>query len=66
MRTEHRGGRPLLKDKDVSSTLKSLMEVRNPIYETADIVINATGDTPDDTAETIIKALEKYFNQSNS
>lgn len=66
VRTEHRGSRPLLKNKDASSTLKSLMETRNPIYETADITINATDDTPDDTAETIIKELEIYFSQSKS
>lgn len=66
MRTEHRGGRPLLKDKNVRSTLKSLMETRNPIYETADITIDATGDTPDETAETIIKELNNYLSASKS
>jgi shikimate kinase len=66
MRTENRGGRPLLKDQDVPATLKTLMEKRYPIYETADIVIDAVGDTPDDTAEAIIKELERYLSQSRT
>ena len=66
MRTGNRGGRPLLKDKDVSSTLKSLMETRDPIYETADIIIEAVGNTPEDTAETIIKNIEDYLSQSKT
>ena len=61
IRTEHRGGRPLLKNKNVRSTLKALMETRDPIYATADIIIDAVGETPDETAEVIIKELDNFL-----
>ena len=63
-RTENRGGRPLLKNKDVRATLKSLMKERNPIYGTADITIDAIGETPDETAEMIKKELDSYLSES--
>lgn len=66
MRTENRGGRPLLKDKNVPATLKSLMAERNPIYQTANITIDAIGNTPDDTVETIIKELDSYLSRSHT
>jgi len=65
IRTEHRGGRPLLKDKDVRATLKSLMEIRDPIYATADITIDAVGETPDETAEDIIKELDNFVKRKS-
>ena len=65
MRTEHRGGRPLLKNKDARATLKSLMETRDPIYATADITIDAVGETPDETAEMIIKELNSFAKRNS-
>lgn len=57
-RTIGRTGRPLLKDKDPTDILKSLMEERYPVYAGADIVIDTGDGPPDDVVDWIIERLE--------
>lgn len=57
-RTSRRGGRPLLKDQNPRDKLKSLMEMRYPVYQSADLVIDSVDETPEKTAAKIVGALD--------
>ena len=63
-RTQRRGGRPLLKNKDPRATLQQLIIKREPIYAEADIVIDSNDEGPGVTAQQIVNALEALGNQS--
>jgi shikimate kinase len=56
-RTSRRGGRPLLKNRDIRATLEKLMAERYPIYAEADIVIDSGRHSVDVTVQQIIEAL---------
>ena len=56
-RTSRRGGRPLLKSGDPRKTLEKLIQERYPVYELADITIDADHETHDSTVDKIIQAL---------
>lgn len=57
-RTIGRTGRPLLKDKDPTDILKSLMEERYPVYAGADMIIDTGDGPPDDVVDWIIERLD--------
>jgi len=63
-RTQRRGGRPLLKNKDPRATLQQLIIEREPVYAEADIVIDSNNEGPEVTAQHIADALEAHGNQS--
>ncbi len=63
-RTGRRGGRPLLKGKNVRDVLSRLIETRYPVYGTADVVVDTNQESIDLTAETIVSAL-KNRNQAS-
>jgi len=59
-RVKGRSHRPLLNNGDPSEILRRLSAERNPIYATADIVINGSEDPPEVTTETVLQALETH------
>jgi shikimate kinase len=65
-RTEHRGGRPLLKNKDVRTTLQALMEQRSPVYALADLTVDVKGDTPDETAEFVNQEINRFLENTST
>ena len=64
-RTQRRGGRPLLKNKDPRATLQQLIIEREPVYAKADIVIDSNDEGPGVTAQQVADALEAHGNQSH-
>lgn len=60
-RTGRRGGRPLLKGKDPKAALKTLMDVRYPIYAKADIVVDTGPEGIDVTTNNILNALDEFL-----
>lgn len=59
-RTGRTAHRPLLQGVDAAETLKSLMDVRDPIYAQADITMLTDAQTPKDMARRIARELERY------
>lgn len=59
-RTSRRNNRPLLKQGDPETILRDLMEVRNPIYELADIVVESDDGPPENTVERVCEALDAF------
>ena len=55
-----RRNRPLLANGDPAATLRKLMEQRYPIYAEADIVVDCTDDTPDQTMGRVATALAAW------
>ena len=55
-----RRNRPLLAKGDPAVTLRELMEARYPIYAEADIVVDCTDDTPDQTMGRVAAALRAW------
>ena len=43
-RVRHKDTRPLLKTDDPKGTLAALLEARTPVYETAELVVDARAD----------------------
>jgi len=59
-RTAKDRNRPLLQTEDPKAKLKSLMEVRDPLYrDVADIVVDTGGQSLRQTVESILKELKK-------
>ncbi len=56
-RTERRGRRPLLQDKDVRETLRQLLAEREPVYSQADLIVDGGSGSPERTADAVLKAL---------
>jgi len=59
-RTAKRNNRPLLKNNDPAKTLKDLMDIRHPIYELSDIVVESDDTPPEETVQRVCRALEAY------
>ena len=60
-RVARRTDRPLLKTTDQKKTLESLMQVRYPVYEKADIVVDTGRESPDATVEKVLTAIEPFI-----
>lgn len=56
--------RPLLARADLE-TVRERMEARAPYYRNADIVVDSSEGTPEDTVEEILRALRKYRKTGN-
>lgn len=56
-----KGGRPLLENDDPRGTLKALMDQRSPTYATADISVESEQESADATTDSVIRALNAYF-----
>jgi len=59
-RTSRRGGRPLLKNRDIKATLEGLMAERYSIYAEADIVIDSGWHPVDSTVQRTLDALAAF------
>jgi shikimate kinase len=59
-RTSRRGGRPLLKNRDIQATLEKLMAERYPIYAEADIVVDSGWHPVDITLQRVVDALAAF------
>lgn len=59
-RTARRGNRPLLANGDVREKLKSLMDVRYPVYGTADITVDSRNRPLDAMTDICIAALGRF------
>lgn len=60
-RTSRRNDRPLLNKGNPAKTLRKLMDVRNPIYETANIRLVSGTETVDHSAKLAIHAVADYL-----
>jgi shikimate kinase len=59
-RTSRRGGRPLLKNRDIEATLEKLMAERYPIYAEADIAVDSGWHPVDITVQRVVDALAAF------
>ena len=59
-RTSKRKNRPLLKNKNHREVLKQLIEVRYPIYQLADIIINSLDVSAEETLHQVVKSLDAH------
>lgn len=60
-RTSRRGGRPLLKGRDIRATLADLMDARHPLYAKADVVVDTSSDPPERTVQNVLAALAAFL-----
>lgn len=61
-RVQRRDTRPLLRGRDPLATLRSLAEVRYPVYaEAADLVVDVAGGAHAQAVEAIAAALEAHY-----
>ena len=56
-RVKHQTHRPLLQREDPLATIKELIEMRQPLYEQADVIINTDGHKLEDTCEEVLKSI---------
>ena len=65
-RTARRGNRPLLATGDVRAKLKSLMEVRYPVYGTADITVDSRNRPLDVMTDSCVSELSRFLEARQS
>jgi len=62
-RVRKRSTRPLLQNPDPEGTMRRLMEVRHPVYATADITIDSHEAPHDKVVAEVVRALGDWFEQ---
>ena len=60
-RLEKRSGRPLLQTVDPQQTLRALINKRYPIYNDADLIVDAKDDAVDITVSKVVECLGDYY-----
>lgn len=60
-RVIRRDTRPLLLEGDTRKILEDMIEVRYPIYEKADLIVESNDDAHDATVERVMTALRNYI-----
>jgi shikimate kinase len=60
-RVEKRDNRPLLKDGDPEAVMRRLMDIRNPIYAQADLVVDSTNAPHAASVTAVLRALGTKF-----
>jgi shikimate kinase len=60
-RAKRRSNRPLLQTSDPEATIRQLMESRYPIYAEADVTVESTDGTHDETVDVVIAALAAHL-----
>ena len=60
-RAKRRSNRPLLQTSDPESTIRQLMESRYPIYAEAEITVESTDGSHDETVDVVIAALNAHL-----
>ncbi|MDR3472435.1 MAG: 3-dehydroquinate synthase [Devosia sp.] len=56
-RVANRSHRPLLAGRNHEEVLQRLMTIRHPVYAEADIVVDCSDDSPEQTTDLVLKAL---------
>lgn len=64
-RVKRNTNRPLLRNGDPRKTLEHLMEVRDPIYAEADIVVDSSDTAVDKVVDAIVDALKTHETESS-
>ena len=59
-RTSRRDDRPLLRNGDPREILEQLIEIRYPVYQRADIVVDSLDAPAEDTLQQVLNALDAY------
>lgn len=62
-RVRKRATRPLLQNPDPEGTMRRLMELRHPVYATADLTVDSHEAPHDRVVTEIIKALSGWFDK---
>jgi shikimate kinase len=62
-RVRKRSTRPLLQNPDPEGTMRRLMELRHPVYATADITIDSHEAPHDKVVAEVVRALGEWFEQ---
>jgi shikimate kinase len=65
-RVQKRDNRPLLKGQDAREVLKNLIELRHPVYETADIMVESRDAQHSETLNDVIRALANWNTSSGA
>jgi len=60
-RVRKRGNRPLLQTEDPEETMRTLMEVRHPVYAEADVVVMSRDVSHDRVVEDVMEALISFL-----
>ena len=60
-RVRKRSTRPLLQNPDPEGTMRRLMELRHPVYATADITIDSHETPHDKVVAEVVRALDEWF-----
>ncbi len=55
--------RPLLKDANPRARMEELLETRTPIYSLADIHVESSRNSKNDTANAVMRSLKKWLDQ---
>jgi len=64
-RVRKRTTRPLLQNPDPEGTMRHLMDIRYPVYATADITIDSHEAPHDRVVADIVRALDEWFAKDN-
>ncbi len=59
-RTEGRTHRPLLVNRDSAAVLSDLMKARDPVYATADVIVETCQEAPAKTTRRVLDALRAH------
>jgi shikimate kinase / 3-dehydroquinate synthase len=59
-RVAGRDNRPLLADGDPAEVLQRLMDVRNPVYAEADVIVDCSDESPDATTARVLNGLLEW------
>jgi shikimate kinase len=62
-RVRKRATRPLLQNPDPEGTMRRLMDLRYPVYATADLTVDSHEAPHDRVVADIIKALNGWFDE---
>ena len=65
-RVKRKSNRPILKTEDQRTTLTQLLELRNPIYACADLIVESTDAPLEQTVENVLEALRIYLAEPNN
>lgn len=65
-RVRKRATRPLLQTPDPEGTMRALMALRDPVYATADVVVESHDGAHEEVVEAVVVALETYFGQTRA
>lgn len=65
-RVRKRATRPLLRNPDPEGTMRNLMEVRHPVYATADVTVYSHEAPHDRVVADVVQALQNWFDAQGS